>query len=303
MPLPNFFIIGASKAGTTSLYFYLKEHPEVYMSPFKEPKFFAYDPSNAEHRGDEKTFPFTTMEAYRRLFSGVSNEKAIGEASVGYLHNETARTAIKAHIPDAKIIVSLRNPVDRAASVYLQNTRRRGELRAVHEAFQTSEGWVRSGLYYESVRDYMGDFGRSRVKVLLFDDLKANSLRVMKDVYDFLEVDEEFNPDVSVHHNPGRVTQSETIRKLDQLYIKSPRLSLMAHTLLPYRLRRRLAMLGRKNVEVGTLLPDDDRHRMADFYHEDILKLQDLVRIDLTGWLDENGRDQSAGDAAPIPSR
>src|SRR6188508_1581564 len=116
--LPNFFIVGAPKAGTTSLYYYLKRHPEVFMSPIKEPNFFAYEETikqNLYHK--EKGVG--TLEEYKDLFAEANGRhKAIGEASVSYLFYPPVPERIKQMVPDAKIIISLRNPVDRALSHY-----------------------------------------------------------------------------------------------------------------------------------------------------------------------------------------
>lgn len=291
MPLPNFFIVGAMKAGTTSLYYYLREHPDAYLSPVKEPKFFAYDASDPEHQKEAlKNFPITTMEAYLKLFSRVSNEKAIGEASVTYLRSRVASAAIRTHVPDAKIIISLRNPIDRAISLYTQRVRNGRDERELNEAFQTNEPWILSSLYHEDVKRYLETFGRNQVKILLFEEFKANSLAVVKDMFNFLDIDETFTPDISIHHNPGRMPRSRALKTLERLYKTSPRLTRVVRATTPVRLRRRITDVASTPMETTTLLSDDMRHRMTAFYHEDIMNLQDLIEIDLHGWLDEGAR-------------
>jgi hypothetical protein len=293
MPLPNFLIIGAMKAGTTSLYFYLKEHPDVYMSPLKQPNYFAYGPGNPKHlEKAHKSFPITSMEAYLRLFNGVSNEKAVGEASVAYLRSRTATAAIHAHIPGAKLIVSLRNPVDRAISLYTMRVSSGSETRelnaALHEAFRADEPWIRGGMYYEHIKRYLDVFGGSKVKILLFDELKTNPRSVMKDVFNFIDVDDHFIPDVSIRHNPGMVTKSKSIRGLKTLYKKNARMKFLVRSLIPYRLRRQIATVGHKAPKSSTsVLSEDIRRRMVNFYSEDVLKLQELIGRDLDGWLKE----------------
>jgi hypothetical protein len=102
--LPNFFIIGAAKSGTTSLYHYLRQHPEIFMSPVKEPRYFALagHPLDFRGPGDERLrqLTTTTLDAYLQLFAGVRNEPAVGEASVLYLHHEDAAEAIAHHVPE-----------------------------------------------------------------------------------------------------------------------------------------------------------------------------------------------------------
>jgi len=96
--LPNFFVIGAGKSGTTSLWRYLEQHPEVYMSPIKEPKFFAFEGGVPDFRGPKTPWAVTDLEAYRALFAGVSEEKALGEASAYYLYTEEAPERIRHHV-------------------------------------------------------------------------------------------------------------------------------------------------------------------------------------------------------------
>ena len=118
MTLPNFIIIGAAKAGTTALYWYLAEHPDVFMSPVKETFYFAYgvDAAGKLLYGDPAVhrFPVKTLSAYEALFARANGALAIGEASPIYLECPQAAERIRAVIPDARLICSLRHPVDRA---------------------------------------------------------------------------------------------------------------------------------------------------------------------------------------------
>ena len=99
------------------MYFYLKEHPEIYISPVKEPRSFAFDASNQEHRA-AKSLPIKNMEAYLNLFSGVKNARATGDVSPNYLHSDRATLAIHAHITNVKLLVSLRRPIHKTDSLY-----------------------------------------------------------------------------------------------------------------------------------------------------------------------------------------
>ncbi|HEX2244569.1 MAG TPA: sulfotransferase [Gammaproteobacteria bacterium] len=111
------------------------------MSPVKEPQFFAFDTANPTHRSSN-SFPIKSMEAYRYLFSGASNEKTIGEVSPAYFYSRRAATAILAHIPDAKLIVSLRNPIDRTASVYsMLSGSARENARSGRRRYKTIRSW------------------------------------------------------------------------------------------------------------------------------------------------------------------
>ena len=124
MTLPNFLIIGAAKAGTTSLYRYLEQHPDVFMSEFKEPRFFALENDPLDYRGPNDPAAhceYKTLEAYETLFAGVRNERAAGEASTLYLYHEDAAERIRHYVPDMKMIAVLRHPVEQAYSNLLQS--------------------------------------------------------------------------------------------------------------------------------------------------------------------------------------
>ena len=119
--LPNFLIIGAAKGGTTSLYHYLNQHPQVYMSPMKEPRFFALENEKLNFQNPDKAInktSVTSLSEYYKLFDGVTNETAIGEASPLYMYSTKAVERIAHYVPTAKLIAILRNPVDRAYSCY-----------------------------------------------------------------------------------------------------------------------------------------------------------------------------------------
>ena len=133
MTMPNFLIIGANKGGTTSLYNYLNQHPEIFMSPVKEPMFFTTVECNytkEEKKSKGLSDAATTIEDYQKLFRGVENEKAIGEASTAYLANPRCAKVIKKYVTDMKLISVLRHPVDRAYSNHKMYVRRGLEKRS-----------------------------------------------------------------------------------------------------------------------------------------------------------------------------
>jgi Sulfotransferase family len=166
--MPNFLIIGAAKSGTTSLYHYLNQHPQIYMSPEKEPEFFALEgrkldfdgPDGKEviNRRIQRNRP-TNIEEYRALFEGVSGETAIGEASPWYLYSVQAPSRISYYIPGVKLIAVLRNPVERAYSLFLY-LRLRGQepLSDFSQALQAEEVRKRDNWewwwYYKDVGFY-----------------------------------------------------------------------------------------------------------------------------------------------------
>src|SRR5918998_2242905 len=128
MTMPNFLLIGAMKAGTTAFYQLLDKHPQVYMSPNKEPNFFAFEGEKLDFRAPSdieglNRHAVTEIEEYQALFDGVSGEKAIGEASHWYMYKPEASGRIKHHLPEAKLIAVLRDPAERAYSEFLHFVR------------------------------------------------------------------------------------------------------------------------------------------------------------------------------------
>ena len=210
MVLPNFLIIGAAKAGTTSLYSYLKQHPQIYMSAVKEPRFFApeiYTDYNNVARSGVKEVPFT-LEEYEQLFADVTTEIAIGEASTEYLYFPDVAARIKERIPEVKLIAILRNPVERAFSAFCYQLRDDYEPLTFEAALEVEserikqgyrQGWhyQKVGFYYEQVKRYLDTFEPEKIKIYLHEELIGNSIGVTQDIYSFLGVDTNFVPNLT----------------------------------------------------------------------------------------------------------
>jgi hypothetical protein len=193
---PNLFLVGAAKAGTTSLYGELARHPAIYMSPMKEPHFFSQiEPAP----GRKAFFPHVTDEdEYLALFEGATSEELLGEASTSYLWDAQAAERIKRAVPEARILIMLRNPVDRAYSQYWNDVRegieRRSFLDALVEEQRSGPGrWgvsslhIDCGRYADQVERYLERFG-ARVQVLFFEDFVGHEADTIADVYSFLGV-------------------------------------------------------------------------------------------------------------------
>jgi hypothetical protein len=300
MTMPNFLIIGAGKSGTTSLYHYLKQHPEIYMSPVKEPKFFAVEGKTLDFQGpsDQREInrkSITDIDAYRALFRGVTNEKAIGEASPLYLYSPEAPGRIKHYVPEARLIVVLRNPVERAFSSYLHCIRDRGEpLKDFAQALREEEtrienGWgpiwhyKNVGFYSAQLGRYFDTFGRNQVKVFLYEDLKGDTVGVLQSIFRFLGVGDARLPDLSLKHNISGVPRS---RLVHELLNKPNSVKSAFRPLLPAKLRKRLnhSLTGRNLVKPQ--LSPKVRKQLIETYSEDILKVQKLIHRDLSRWLE-----------------
>ena len=291
MTVPNFLVIGAAKSGTTSLYHYLKQHPQVYVSPIKETNFFAYEERpdlRAEGAHGRARFPVKTMEEYTALFAAVTDQRAIGDVSPLYLESPVAAERISEHIPDAKLLAILRNPIERAYSGYLMHVRDGGERRSFDEAFRDPERehWVRASFYYEPLRRYYERFRADQIRIWLFDDFRQDNIRAVRDMFRFLDVDETFEPEVETHYNPGR-----GVLKAHRMYavLKNPKVMNVADRFVPASLR-----VTARNVKAKLLnamfadappLPSHLRAKLRDIFLDDIRRLESLIQRDLSHWL------------------
>jgi hypothetical protein len=301
MTMPNFLVLGAAKAGTTSLYQYLKQHPQIFMSPTKEPNFFAYEGQTLDFQGWGRLRgiegSITELPSYRAQFATVSNQVAVGEASTIYLYDPTTAARIRHYIPEAKLIAILRHPVDRAYSQFLQFIREgREPLVEFAQALQAEEtrrrnNWTWSyqythvGLYYAQLKRYFDTFQPGQIKIYLFDDLKTNLLKTLGSIFDFLEVDESFVPDTKIRYNISGVPINKT---LHALLNGSRSLKTVLKPLLPQKLRRWLLaqwILVRSQNLVKPELPSQTRQELLEVFRPDILKLQHLIQRDLSTWL------------------
>src|SRR5215469_4673603 len=143
MPWPSFFIIGAANSGTTSLYGWLKQHPEIFMPALKEPHYFSQIRPSYEQRY-LRTY-VTDSRAYLKLFCRGACSRAIGEASPSYLFDREAPLRIRSVVPHAKIIVLLRDPLERAQSHYLMDVREGVQERTFDEAVKDDWNRKRKG--------------------------------------------------------------------------------------------------------------------------------------------------------------
>jgi hypothetical protein len=296
MAMPNFFVVGAQKAGTTSLYHYLDQHPEVFMCPAKEPHFF--EGMQQDYlRPDRRLAPVTDLETYLGLFDGVGDEKAVGEASTSYIYSRRSPSLIKQSVPDARIIAVLRNPADRAYSNFLHCVRGgREPLEDFAEALRAEEARIKDrwaplwyykqkGYYHDQVKRYLDTFGRERVRIFLYDDLRARPLEVLQHMFAFLGVDEAFVPDLSVEHNTAGLPKNR------RLYAVAKRLGSWNPALKLESMERFLPSGTSRYVKSRFFakpppFPPEVRRTLLSSYRKDILRLEDLIQKDLSRWLE-----------------
>ena len=297
MTMPNFIIIGAAKSGTTSLYHYLKQHPQIYMSSKKETEFFAFEGEQLDFRGpgDMPRSSITQLEDYKVQFQSISNELAIGEASPLYMYSPRASERIRHYIPDAKLIAILRDPIERAYSQFLMFVRdQREPLLDFAKALQEEEtrissnwawGWhyVQVGYYYVQLRRYFDMFDRNQIKVYLYEELNNSPVRVVKDIFDFVGVDRTFVPDVSVKANISGMPKNYFLHG----FLRKP--NLIKDIFKPFfsaKFRKNIAQSIQSQNLLKPQITPEIRKEMLPIFREDILMLQDLIQRDLSKWLE-----------------
>ena len=291
--LPNFFVVGTGKAGTTSLYLTLKAHPQIFMSPVKEPSFFAseirienlsleFKRHAMKQSGELNRYLISDWGEYVKLFDGAGDVVAIGEATPSYLWSAAAAANIHARFPQAKIVMILRDPAERAYSYYLHLAAEgltrcslREHLTQCERAEKGAIGiwhpFLEVGLYYEQVKRYLDLFPRGHVRVFWYEERWE-----LADLLRFLGVDPSWQPDSPARSLPRRTPRMVSVRYLlKRLDLLEP-----LRRIIPRRLRP-LAF----NASAPPPMAAQDRRWLVDYYRDDVRQLASLMDRDLATWL------------------
>ncbi len=267
---PNFLIVGAIRAGTTSLYHYLNTHPSIYLSSIKEPGYFIQP-----HRAD-----FPDKLEYLRLFDGIKNEVAFGEATTHYLGEPTSPRRIHDTIPGARIIISLRDPVERALSHWFAANHHWHRptppfSQAVQEsARQEDRGkmpmFISLGFYSDQVQRYLDIIGPSLVKIIIFEEFIQDAQGTVDDIIKFLGIDPDHSEPIT-----GKAHNVAT-RRLPKRRVFASNKMLKVSSLLPARLRA--AIRQRVYTEVTKpVMEQADRKVLEDLYRADVKRLATIL--------------------------
>lgn len=290
---PNFLIIGAPRSGTTTLYEALRQHPDVYMSPLKEPWFAELSGDFGPWTGPGDRQPLLDWESYRSLFSGAQDEHAIGEASTLYLYEPEAPERIAAQLPAVRLVAVLRNPVDRAFSNFLEHVHEgREPLHDFGLALEAEEerreiGWAPSwryrdlGHYGRQLERYGRIFPRAQMLVILYEDLMRHSDRTFSEIYAFLGVDPNFSPQMPHRLNPSGIPKN---RLLHRLATKPNMLKDLLRRALSEQSRMAIrTWLMTTNLRRPVLEPEIRALLTASYAH-DIAMLEAFLGRDLSHW-------------------
>ena len=282
--LPSFIIIGAGKCGTTSMYTYLNQHPQIYLCPRKETYFFVPEPIRSKLK---PWGAITEIEEYNNLFTNASSDHVIGEISTTYYQYAESAKLIQQKLPQTKIIAILRDPATRAFSDYQMHYRKGNESESFNDLLFSDNRFIKPGFYYSELIPYFEVFPRDQIKIFLFEDLIEDSQKMISDLFDFIGVDANFVPDVSQKSRTGGLPKNQ---KLNLLLTKdNPIRDSVAGILklfMPLELRQKIrSSLIAKNIEKAKLSPESKKV-LREIYREDTLNLQNLLDRDLSTWLE-----------------
>lgn len=296
---PNLFVVGVLRGGTTTLWGYLQQHPDIYMSPVKEPHYFT--------KAGAKLAPrYSTEREYLGLFAG-AHQPLRGEASASYFADAASPAAIKGACPDAKILVIFRDPIERAYSHYWHAVSNGHESRSFAEAVRAeladerpdgTEPYIRRGFYSAPLRRFLDLFG-DNVRVLFLEELSREPAGTMRGVFDFLRIAPEAAGQLvverrnAVHFPRGRVASR---------ILRSQPTRRAAASLVPLRLRPRLERLLLTSPP-RQAMDADLRAQLADLYQSDEETLESILQRPLPWRRSANEDGLPAGETEDEPRR
>jgi hypothetical protein len=277
---PNFFIVGAPKAGTTSLYEYLKDVPGIYMSPVKEPSYFSYIKRIEK---PSKTKEIKSSDEYLKLFDGAKEEKILGEASPLYLSFPGVAQEIYNNVPNAKILISLRDPIERLFSSYLMHYRL-GNFQVsfhdqINEAINAKEGsvwkhgWLERSFYFKDVKKYLDIFGTKQVKIIIFEEWIKNPIDTINKILNFLEINYTVTSFEEETYNPFVVARGSVAKYIFQ----NRKLMDFAQKHIPSSTRRILKNKVLSKKQEKPKMEERDKKILINFYKDDVRKLENLL--------------------------
>lgn len=267
---PSWFLIGAEKAGTSSAHAYLAQHPELLVVDPKEPHYYSHRLDHAEYRGSAQEDAERTR--YLKPYQHCKRQVKAGDCSTSYLFHPRAAQRIYDACPDARILVLLRDPVERAWSHYLMNLRMEGPGRRAFKDIHQEHEWFTHGLYGRQLEPYVDLFGREQVFVQFTETMAKDATLVMERFARHLHVNPESmrHVDTSERHNSHRARH---------WLAKSEPLIKAARMVLPPRLGdsigARLEARAKKPA-----MPGEMRERLQGWFEDDVERLQNLGVLD-----------------------
>ena len=281
---PNLYFIGGMRCGSTTIHNLLNQHPQINMSEVKEPRFWEAElmreNSSKEIEKFEKSGKYRTYEKYQTLFDWNNTYKYHGESS-HYFYKPEIGDLIYKRVPKSKVIISLRNPVDRLISEYKYfydsgKINQEVDLNSWIKNDLENGGRYRKGLYFERLSCYYKIFGKKNIRVVLFDNLKKDPKKLMSELFSFLQVN-QFS--ITAVHREKSAVRKNVFRNI---YINNARIlkKIIPKPIIKTfvnQIESRLPVKERKMDEISNELRND----LVSIYKEDIKSTSDLVQMDL----------------------
>jgi len=301
---PNFFVAGGPRCGTSTLHAWLSHMPGVFMSRIKEPNYFSGSVIGDRH---PMVKPIRDEREYLRLFAGAGDAKVVGEATPFYLEDPAAPERIKQKSPDAKVLASLRDPVERLYSHYLMmrnnvsgmgsfreeierglRLQHKPDLAVLHPAI---------GLYSRQIERYQHAFGHRGFKVIILEEWSRNAPQTLNSLAWFLGLP----PALDGPPTPVQRRYSEVRAPLVRRLFGNRRISRATEALIPFRLRKyiRGAMLVREAPK--PMMDSESRDFLVDYYRDDVQRTQKLLGRPLP-WPNFRTRAESRPVGFPAPA-
>lgn len=307
--IPNFFMVGAPKCGTSAMYSYLNTHPNIFLYPQKEPNFFSDD-----LKGVRPSDPEKSLKQYLRHFNS-ANTKIIGEGSTWYLYSQEAAYRIKKLNSSSKILIMLRNPIEQMYSLHSQlvfgglekitnfekallaeKSRKEGSnlpsnMRNLDNLSYKRLLYTDIAKYCAQVERYLQAFPSNQVKIVIFDEFKANPKKSYLEVLDFLELDHSYLPDnfKVINSNKVRILKGDYIQKIRT----HPLILAPTRALIPYSIRRiAFKSLGRVWTKINTRhesrqpINPELKNKLISEFTPEVKALSNLIDKDLSHWIE-----------------
>jgi hypothetical protein len=302
MDKPNLFLVGQPKSGTTALHQFLGQHPQIFMSGIKEPHFFCRDfhQESDNYYGSPRFFDFREETQYLELFANAKGEAILGESSTNYLYSQVTAENIYRFNPEAKIIIILREPADYLYSLHShyvkfteenepdfdralakESLRRQGKFtspRVTSPSYLYYSDRVR---YYQQVKRYYDIFESSQIKVVLFEEFRAENERVYREILQFLAVDPDFIPE----YDSINVNKEVRFQALNNL-VNNPILKNISKNLISQEfnefIRDKVVEKFLWHQAPKPKLPEEMKIKLMEQYKEEVVRVGELIGIDLT---------------------
>ncbi len=270
---PNFFLVGTTKGGTSTLHRWLIQHPDIYLPARKELHYFCECPDrglNAIRRSDE----------YDEVFREAT-ELVVGEATPCYMYYPRVATAIKSAYPDSRILISLRDPAERFWSHYLMNEIYLPTGKSADEVLDMNlrgetktalDDLLGVGMYYQQVERFLSTFGRDRVFVTFLEDIAAHPTTTSRDIQRFLRVDE-----VELNTSERDKQYVAPRNSIGRLALRNPTVRNVGVMLLPWKVRRFLRTRVLGDPDLKPQLSPTLRDRLQELYQDDMHRLEGVL--------------------------